>query len=142
MTNLTPEPGQALFARYASPPNELGYCGPVGAFDMAGSGEPTSGVAARARQFAGAWPYLEIVAATAGIDDPLDHRVVEAYWVGNDLLDRVDPGALVTGLAPSFADQVGGFWQVHLRRTSSRCQPSNVSGCTKNRMSFAGGSAG
>jgi Family of unknown function (DUF6390) len=105
-----PASGPALFARYASPPNELGYCGPVGAFHVADSGETTSGVAASARHFAGAWPYLEVISAAAGLDDPLDARVVEAYWVGNDLLDRVDPAALVTGLAPSFADQVGGFW--------------------------------
>jgi hypothetical protein len=99
-----------LFARYAYPPNELGYCGPVDAFHVAGSGDPMSGVAASARHFAGAWAYLEVIAAAARIDDPLDRRVVEAYWVGNDLLDRVDPGVLVAGLAPSFADQVGGFW--------------------------------
>ena len=49
-------------------------------------------IARRARQFDGAWAYLESIARAAGIADPLDERVVEAYWIGNDLLDRVDPG--------------------------------------------------
>ena len=43
-----------------------------------------------ARQFAGAWPYLEFIAGVSGIKDPLDRRVVEAYWLGNDLLERID----------------------------------------------------
>jgi hypothetical protein len=42
-----------------------------------------------AQQFAGAWPYLELIAGATGIADPLDRRVVEAYWVGSPRLDRV-----------------------------------------------------
>jgi len=63
-------------------------------------------VAARARQFDGAWPYLEIIAAAAGIDDPLDERVVEAYWIGSDLLSVVDPASCVAQLRSRFAGQV------------------------------------
>lgn len=40
-------------------------------------------------QFEGAWPYLELIAAANGIADTLDSRVVEAYWVGNSLLENV-----------------------------------------------------
>jgi hypothetical protein len=52
-----------------------------------------------ARSFAGAWPYLERIAGRSGIADPLDRRVVEAYWVGNALLDstQVDSAELVGG---------------------------------------------
>ena len=50
----------------------------------------------RARQFEGAWSYLEVLAESLGDDDPLSSDVVEAYWVGSELLDRVDPAALVT----------------------------------------------
>jgi Family of unknown function (DUF6390) len=82
--------GASLFARYAFPPNELGYCGPGGAelllenAGRGGAGDSADGeVARRARLFDGAWPYLEIIADAAGLPDPLDGRVVEAYWIGN-----------------------------------------------------------
>jgi hypothetical protein len=73
----------------------LGYCGPPDSeafreYGRAGVVDPQ--LTRLARSFAGAWPYLESIASRAGIADPLDHRVVEAYWVGNALLD----GAHVT----------------------------------------------
>jgi Family of unknown function (DUF6390) len=106
--------GDVVFARYAFPPNELGYCGPDGADALlrhAATGSDATVVSLRAPAFDGAWPYLEVIAAAADLDDPLDPRVVEAYWVGNDLLDAVDPGRLLTALTERFAGQVGGFWK-------------------------------
>ncbi len=105
--------GPLLFARYAFPPNELGYCGPDGAsvlLDHATSGGVEPEVLRRAREFDGAWPYLELIAAAAGIEDPLDPRVVEAYWVGNDLLNQVEPDVLLSTLGAKFSGQVGGLW--------------------------------
>src|SRR5690349_16965888 len=93
--------GQALFARYAYPPNELGYCGPADT----SIGE----LASRARDFDGAWPYLGIIADAAGITDPLDTEVVRSYWVGGPLLDRVDPAVLLARLRLAFAGQVTGL---------------------------------
>jgi hypothetical protein len=103
-------PGALLFARYAYPPNELGYCGPDGAGALLRAAD-TEEIARRARRFDGAWAYLEFIAASAGLPDPLDVRVVEAYWIGNDLLDAVDPGALLDRLRDRFAGQVGGSWR-------------------------------
>jgi hypothetical protein len=100
-----------LFGRYAYPPNELGYCGPDE------HGQLLEQVAAHAddgdlhrlvKGFDGAWPYLELIAGAAGISDPLDVRVVEAYWVGNSLLDRVGPMAMGVSLEDRFRDRVGG----------------------------------
>lgn len=93
-------PGPELFVRYAYPPNALGYCGPADSAALragwsAGPAGPDP--VELARSFTGAWPYLELLADRAGIADPLDHRVVEAYWVGNRLLhsarltDLADP---------------------------------------------------
>src|SRR3954454_4847266 len=85
-------PGPVLFARYAFPPNSHGFCGPAdsgGLFEYGVAGADDAGLPAMARQFAGAWPYLELIAGATGIPDPLDRRVVEAYWVGNSLLDSV-----------------------------------------------------
>ncbi len=101
--------GASLFARYAFPPNELGYCGPDGAevlLEHSGPEGDEIEVARRARKFDGAWPYLEIIAAASGITDPLDERVVEAYWIGNDLLDAVDPVACAEELRSRFHGQV------------------------------------
>jgi hypothetical protein len=102
--------GASLFARYAFPPNELGHCGPDGAEVLLEHADSEvvddAELARRARLFDGAWPYLETIAAAAGIADPLDERVVEAYWIGNDLLELVDPGACAAGLRSVFQGQV------------------------------------
>ncbi len=101
--------GALLFARYAYPPNALGYCGPAGADEMLAS-DATEEIERRARRFEGAWAYLQLIAERSGITDPLDERVVEAYWLGNDLLDDVDPAWLVEQLGHLFRGQIGGSW--------------------------------
>ncbi|MGI8879879.1 MAG: DUF6390 family protein [Jatrophihabitans sp.] len=105
--------GETRFARYAYPPNELGYCGPDGAEVLleAAAGGAAGDVRDRARSFDGAWVYLEIIAAAAGIADPLDDRVVEAYWVGNALLDTVDPAAFADRARTAFAGESGADWR-------------------------------
>ncbi len=101
-------PGYAMFARYAFPPNELGYCGPPDASVLLRGEDPVD-VAAHAREFDGAWPYLQAIADAAGIADPLNDEVVRGYWVGGPLLDRVDPSDLLTRLRRAFAGQVTGL---------------------------------
>lgn len=104
--------GPELFARYAYPPNDLGYCGPEDAPGLliAGTPEANAEIGRRARAFEGAWVYLELIAAATGIADPLDARVVEAYWVGNALLDEVDPAWFLASLRDRFRGQTGGQW--------------------------------
>ncbi|MEO6309985.1 MAG: DUF6390 family protein [Leifsonia sp.] len=96
--------GAQLFVRYAYPPNSHGSCGPSDSdallhYGQSGVSDP--GLRELAKGFAGAWPYLELIAAGTGIADPLDHRVVEAYWVGNTLLDQVG----VTNIGNSMEDR-------------------------------------
>lgn len=103
-------PGPLLFARYAYPPNERGYCGPAdhrSLLEYGASGVVDPGIADLAQRFTGAWPYLALIAAEAGISDPLDHRVVEAYWLGNSLLDRIDATNLGNALRDRFFPRVG-----------------------------------
>ncbi|HEX2706099.1 MAG TPA: DUF6390 family protein, partial [Candidatus Lustribacter sp.] len=57
-----------------------------------------------------AWPYLELIAGASGIDDPLDARVVEAYWVGNGLLDNVTSSLLHRSLEERFRGRAGRVW--------------------------------
>ena len=105
-----PGAGPLLFARYAYPPNDLGYCGPgdpAGLLELVAAGRPDAELAARARSFEGAWPYLELIAGCNGIDDALDERVVEAYWLGNELTHRVPLAALARSLEERFFARVG-----------------------------------
>ncbi|WP_327286890.1 DUF6390 family protein [Streptomyces sp. NBC_01198] len=102
--------GALLFARYAYPPNELGYCGPDDASAMLRT-EAAAEIGLRAREFEGAWCYLEFLAETAGLADPLDEQVVEAYWIGNELLDRASPAALLDRMRDRFRTQPGGTWR-------------------------------
>ena len=112
-----------MFARYAYPPNELGYCGTgdgrelleyasaASAPDSAVRPGGSTVVARSARGFDGAWPYLDYLAAAAGADSALDVRVVEAYWIGNELLDAVDPTSFIGAARTAFAGQLGADWR-------------------------------
>ena len=103
-------PGPTMFVRYAFPPNYHGACGPPQSqtfFEYGASSLVDGGLRDLARQFAGAWPYLELIARATGIADPLDRRVVEAYWVGNRLLDRVGARHLGNSMEERFRARTG-----------------------------------
>ena len=101
-------PGPVLFARYAYPPNRLGLCGPADApslHDGALAGADPE-LRELARGFEGAYPYLQLIATENGLHDPLDHRTVEAYWLGSDLSGRVRPRALHRNVSDRFRDRM------------------------------------
>jgi hypothetical protein len=106
--------GPVLFARYAFGPNRLGYCGPDAVDELFGEGtlgRDDGALRALAGAFEGAWPYLELIARANRIADPLDRRVVEAYWLGSPLLDAVAPSDLAQSLATRFRARVApGEW--------------------------------
>lgn len=121
----TKDDGATMFARYAYPPNELGYCGPSESEPLLaaaghapddraspsrralpGSRSPTD-LRRLAEQFDGAWCYLETLARGTGLEDPLDHRVVEAYWLGSPLLERLEGAEFARAVTGRFADQPG-----------------------------------
>ena len=107
-------PGPLLFARYAYPPNALGLCGAEESRTLLEYGTADAsddGLAELARAFEGAWPYLTLIAGANKIQDPLDSRVVEAYWVGNSLLDRVSPQTLARHVDDRFKGRVGRSWE-------------------------------
>lgn len=112
MSPPPPRSGEVLFARYAYPPNELGYCGTGDGHELIEltSGGTVGDIGGHARHFDGAWPYLELIAAATGAKGPLDPAVVEAYWVGNELLDAVKPAAFAAMARQHFADQAGADW--------------------------------
>jgi Family of unknown function (DUF6390) len=105
--------GPLLFARYAYPPNQLGYCGGDdhrALLEQTSAGVVDGGLRQSLRSFEGAWPYLELIAAANGLDDPLDARVVEAYWLGSPLLDRVGFALLGGSLDERFRHRAGRSW--------------------------------
>jgi uncharacterized protein DUF6390 len=107
---VTETAGPLLFARYAYPPNALGLCGADTRRTLLEYGDARAsdaGLAELARTFDGAWPYLTLIAGANDISDPLDPRVVEAYWVGNELLDRVRPDTLARHVDERFYGRIG-----------------------------------
>ncbi|MDH5295107.1 MAG: DUF6390 family protein [Acidimicrobiia bacterium] len=115
--------GPDLFARFAAPPNRLGYCGPGDAVALAEAAD--AGAASEIRhlagEFAGAMPYLRLIAAEGGYDDPLHHDVVAAYWLGGALLDRVGAPELVASVGDRFVDRAGpGREQLRIMAAAGR----------------------
>lgn len=101
--------GAVLFGRYAFPPNRLGYCGPddsIALLEYVSEQRTDRGLLELERRFAGAYPYLQLIAQANGIADPFDRRVVEAYWIGNTCLARVTPAAFGASLSERFADRM------------------------------------
>jgi hypothetical protein len=107
---VTDTAGPLLFARFAYPPNALGLCGadsPRTLLEYGDAGESDGALAELARTFDGAWPYLALIAESNGIENPMDARVVEAYWVGNELLDRTPPARLARHVHDRFHGRIG-----------------------------------
>jgi Family of unknown function (DUF6390) len=111
---LIPSPplaGPLRFVHYAFMPNRLQYCGGDDNRILLEYGTAQvvdGGLTPLLRRFTGALPYLQLIARANGIADPFDSRVVEAYWIGNELLDGVEVRQLYDALAERFGKQLTG----------------------------------
>src|SRR6266536_3071279 len=111
---VVPEPplaGMVRFIRYGFMPNRLRYCGGGESrllFDHAVEQVVDGGLKGHLQKFTGALPYLQLIARANGIPDPFDPRVVDAYWIGNELLDRVGVRQLYDSLLERFGKQLQG----------------------------------
>jgi hypothetical protein len=110
-TELGVATGTSRFVRYALMPNRLRYCGgddnrTLLEYAVADVREPP--LDRMLRKFTGALPYLAVIASANGIADPFDARVVEAYWLGNELLDRVEVRGLYDSLRERFGTRLQG----------------------------------
>lgn len=117
-------PGPLLFARYGYPPNQLGYCGPSdhrAVLEYGASSTYDQGLIELVTSFEGAMPYLELIARSCGRNS-LDADVVRAYWVGNRLLERVDPTLFKKMLDERFRKASGRGWDTALD-VASGCFP-------------------
>ena len=82
--------GVQLAARFSIATYRLKYCGPADAepalFRTIVEGKDLEASRTALLRFEALEPYLTAIAAKHGLD-PLDRDVVEAYWIGNELLD-------------------------------------------------------
>ncbi len=84
--------GLLLCARYSSAPNFFGYCGPeenVSLVDHLKERTADKEVEIILSQFDTLYSYLKLISVENKIGDPFNHEVVEAYWIGNSLLNHI-----------------------------------------------------
>jgi len=88
--------GLKLAVKYSYRPFILGFCGPqknqyhkILTNYLLGDKIKNDVIESILRQFVGAFPYYVLIAWKNKIKDVFDHRVVEAYWLGNSLLYKV-----------------------------------------------------
>lgn len=108
---IAPLAGPLRFIRYAFMPNRLRFCGGDDnrtLFEYGIEQTIDGGLSPLLRTFSGALPYLHLIARANAIPDPFDERVVEAYWIGNELLERVEVRQLYEALSERFGKQLQG----------------------------------
>lgn len=82
-----------LESRFSLPPNSLGYCGRETAEEKFKSciiNGRCTGVEEEVAKFIVLYPYLETIAEITRL--PIfSYKVIESYWIGNDILKRAKP---------------------------------------------------
>ena len=88
-------------ARYAFMPNKLSFCGPDKNKDLfyyCQNQEVDHGLNLILKEFQVLYPYLKFIAQSNQLKDPFDEKIIEAYWLGNQLLDNVNKSRLYNHL--------------------------------------------
>ena len=94
--------GIDLCGRFGLAPNLRGYCGdpkfrnPFSKYLENPSKENSTRLRKELGKFGTQKAYLETIAQANGIDDIYDYDVVEAFWIGNRLLDSVKAEDVIT----------------------------------------------
>lgn len=84
--------GLALCSRFSYPPNSLSLCGPDRQNDLSWYAETQKtdmGTSEILSRFSTLYPYLEFITRENRLSDPFLPQVVEAYWLGNRLLQNI-----------------------------------------------------
>jgi len=89
--------GVLTCARYSFAPNYYKYCGPdankqISSYLKETTADPD--LTEILGQFDVLYRYLSLIAHANGLADPFEPQVVEAYWIGNSLLENVKPKQL------------------------------------------------
>ncbi len=102
-------PGLKIAARFGFRPHYLGLCGPKQARQQKLLQKFLQGKISAAkmkpvlRKFLGAYPYYKLIARSNKIKDPFDEKVASAYWIGNELLNKVKTVNLRQMIAKEFS---------------------------------------
>lgn len=101
--------GLKLASVYSIPSYSLGFCGPqdkkskkiLTSFSL---GKPVSKKLVRHifAKFEAAYPYYRLIAKKNNLPDPLDEKVVRAFWVGNNLLKKCNQSDLQNLICTDF----------------------------------------
>ena len=94
--------GLITCCRYAYPPNSLSLCGPIDEKRnlnyYAAQEVWDAGTKEILSQFSTLFPYLSLIAYENSLKDPFDMGVVEAYWLGNSLLNKISKNSFARHL--------------------------------------------
>lgn len=100
--------GFKIAALFGFRPHYLGLCGPTQARQQKLLQKFLQGKITVAkmrpvfRKFLSAYSYYKLIARSNKIKNPFDEKVVSAYWIGNELLDKVKTGDLRQMIAKEF----------------------------------------
>lgn len=102
--------GVRLAALYSIAPHKLGLCGPqkksirreIYNF-LCGKKNSQRKIRKILEGFRGAFFYYKLIAKSNSISNPFDKKVVRAYWIGNELLERVKIEDLRQMIAKDFS---------------------------------------
>jgi hypothetical protein len=103
--------GRLFSLGFSLMPNRLGYCGGPDQGELRDyyvASQADAGLDRLLHKFEGAMPYLRLIAQANGLTNPLTREVVEAYWLGNSLLDRTDTRAFYQSVEERFRGRVSG----------------------------------
>ncbi|PIN84138.1 hypothetical protein COV61_01040, partial [Candidatus Micrarchaeota archaeon CG11_big_fil_rev_8_21_14_0_20_47_5] len=84
--------GVLLSAKFAFPPNSFGYCG-KNSFFHAMKRKDCRLLKTELKHFRAHYAYLKLIASENGCF-PFDRRAVNAFWIGNKLLENISQKAL------------------------------------------------
>jgi hypothetical protein len=85
--------GLLLHTKHALQPNSLGYCGPdenTTLLEHLYESTTSHQLVSTLTRFEAAYPFVRMIAKATG-RPAFDKKVIEAYWIGNSLLDKVSP---------------------------------------------------
>jgi len=114
--NPNPIDGAILSARHSFQPNRLGYCGPDEndlLFQACVDNKRSDQLVKALQGFRAAYPYLRFIAESIGSQDAFDYRASEAYWIGNDYLQKIGPGDFFDHLTARFRSK---FPKEHIKK--------------------------
>lgn len=116
--------GLKLAASYSFYPHQLGLCGPSEEKSrkilfrfLAGEKIASSIIKKILRQFKAAFPYYCLIAKANKIKNPFDRKVIEAYWLGNNFLEKISFKDLKKFFSQNFPHLSNNFLFLSLEKT-------------------------